>query len=243
MIDEQIIVHAKAMVASYEAGNNDEAQKSLDCLTGSNESHLFKEIGKLTRELHETLHNFNLDNRLTAMAAQEIPDAKDRLEYVLSLTADAANKTMDAVEKGMSITTEIKDNAGVLNEGWLNVRDKKLDGAEFRKLCTSTEEYMSSTAEKSIELHTLLHDALMAQDFQDLTGQVINRVIKVVHDVEESLVETIKTFGDMPGYKEAMEESQKYKKDLAGPAIKAEERDDVVQSQDDVDDLLSSLGF
>jgi len=236
-------VHAKALVASFESGNIEKAQNNLDSLTGINESNLFREIGRLTRDLHETLHNFNLDNRLTAIAAQDIPDAKDRLEYVLSVTADAANKTMDAVEKGIVITDSIKSDAGLLNAGWLKVRNKEIEGNEFRQLCSATEKFISSTANESVELHQLLHNALMAQDFQDLTGQVIKRVIQVVHDVEESLVETIKTFGDMPGYKEAVEEGKKYKTDVAGPAIKAEERDDVVQSQDDVDDLLSSLGF
>ncbi len=243
MINEQTIIYAKTMVTNYEAGDIEAAQKNLDCLTGVNESNLFKEIGKLTRELHETLHNFNLDNRLTAIAAQEIPDAKDRLEYVLSLTADAANKTMDAVERGLTITDKIKDEASALNEGWLKVRNKELEAVEFRNLCSKTEGYISATAEESVELHGLLHNALMAQDFQDLTGQIIKRVIEVVHDVEESLVDTIKTFGDMPGYNEAIEGTEKYQKEMAGPAIKAEKRDDVVQSQDDVDDLLSSLGF
>ncbi len=243
MIDEQTVVHAKSLVESFEAGNIKEAQHNLESLTGINESTLFKEIGKLTRDLHDTLHNFNLDNRLTSIAAQEIPDAKDRLEYVLSLTANAANKTMDAVEKGIVITDTIKDEAGYLNEGWVKVRKKELEGNEFEDLCDKTESYISRTAGESVELHNLLTEALMAQDFQDLTGQVIKRVIQVVQDVEESLVETIKTFGDMPGYKAAIEASNQFQNDAAGPAIKAEERDDVVQSQDDVDDLLSSLGF
>ncbi|MCP4272388.1 MAG: protein phosphatase CheZ [Gammaproteobacteria bacterium] len=243
MIDEQTVVHAKSLVESFEAGNIKEAQHNLENLTGINESTLFKEIGKLTRDLHDTLHNFNLDNRLTSIAAQEIPDAKDRLEYVLSLTANAANKTMDAVEKGIIIADTIKDEAGYLNEGWVKVRKKELKGAGFKNLCDETEAYISRTAGESVELHALLKEALMAQDFQDLTGQVIKRVIQVVQDVEESLVDTIKTFGDMPGYKAAIESCNQFQNDAAGPVIKAEERDDVVQSQDDVDDLLSSLGF
>ena len=243
MIDEQTIVHARALVASLEAGNDDEAKHNLDSLSAINENNLFREIGRLTRDLHDTLNNFHLDNRLTSLAAQDIPDAKDRLEYVLALTADAANKTMDAVEKGISITDAIKGDAGTLNEGWTKVRNKELEGVAFRELCSKTETFISSTASDSIELHDLLNQALMAQDFQDLTGQVLKRVIKMVHDVEESMVETIKMFGAMSEYNEAVEEGKKEEKGASGPTIHTENRDDVVSSQDDVDDLLSSLGF
>jgi len=97
MTDEQTVANAKALVASFEEGNIKEAQENLDNLTGVNEANLFKEVGKLTRDLREILHYFNLDNRLTSIAAQEMPDAKDILENVLSLTVNAANKTMDAV--------------------------------------------------------------------------------------------------------------------------------------------------
>jgi len=245
MIDKETIVHAKALVASLESGNDEEARTHLDRLSLISENNLFKEIGRLTRDLHETLNNFHIDNRLTALAAQEIPDAKDRLEYVLALTADAANKTMDTVEKGIKITDAIKDEAGSLNVGWTKVHHKELDAAEFRTLCSTTEKFISSTATDSIELHDLLNQALMAQDFQDLTGQVIQRVIKMVHDVEESMVETIKMFGAMSEYHDAVDEGKKADRDSGstGPTIHTENRDDIVTSQDDVDDLLSSLGF
>ena len=243
MIDEQTIAHAKELVKNLEAGNEQEAKLNLDSLSAISESNLFKEIGRLTRDLHNTLNNFHLDNRITSLAAQDIPDAKDRLEYVLALTADAANKTMDAVEKGISITDTIKIDAGTLNEGWTKVRNKELEGVAFRDLCTETETFISSTATGSIELHDLLHQALMAQDFQDLTGQVLKRVIKMVHDVEESMVNTIKMFGAMAEYNEAVEDGKKDEEGASGPILHAENRDDVVSNQDDVDDLLYSLGF
>lgn len=243
MIDEQTIIQARLLVENLEAGKEEAAKANLDCLTSISESSLFKEIGKLTRELHDTLNSFHLDTRITSLAAHDIPDAKDRLEYVMTLTADAANRTMDAVEKGISIADDIKIKAGELDQGWHQVRNKELDGSQFRTLCSSTETFISSTATGSVELHNLLQDALMAQDFQDLTGQVIKRVIQMVHEVEESLVATIKMFGEISQYHEAVNGEREEKSGSGGPIIDTKNRDDVVANQDDVDDLLSSLGF
>lgn len=243
MLDENTLIHAKKLVENLEAGNEELARASLDSLSSISESKLFKEIGKLTRDLHDTLNSFQLDNRLTALAARDIPDAKDRLEYVITLTADAANKTMDTVEKGITISDGMKVKAAELDAGWKKVRNKELDGAQFRELCASTESFISSTAGDSVELHTLLQDALMAQDFQDLTGQVIKRVIQLVHEVEESLVTTIKMFGQMADYQDAVKAESKSESKATGPVVDTNKRDDVVSSQDEVDDLLSSLGF
>jgi len=243
MIDENTIVQAKLLLENLEAGNEEAAQKNLDNLSSVSENRLFKEIGKLTRDLHDTLNSFHLDTRLTSLAAQDIPDAKDRLEYVMTLTAEAANKTMDAVEDGINIVGGIKSNAIDLDAGWQKVRKKELDGVQFRELCASTETFISTTASGSVELHSLLQEALMAQDFQDLTGQVIKRVIQLVHEVEESLVATIKMFGEMTEYQEALEEDVEPNAAQRGPQMNVENRSDVVSSQDDVDDLLSSLRF
>ena len=247
MDKDQTISLAKQLIEHLEADNEKAAKSALDSLAVISESNLFNEIGKLTRDLHDTLNSFHLDTRLTSLASHEIPDAKDRLEYVMKLTADAANTTMDAVEEGISIADTIKDKAADLDAGWQKVRNKELDGNQFRALCTLTETFISTTANDSVTLHKLLEDALMAQGFQDLTGQVIKRVIQLVHEVEESLVETIKMFGEMSDYHEAVNGADKDGKDVkveaSGPAMNAETRSDVVNSQDEVDDLLSSLGF
>jgi len=249
MDKDHAISQAKLLIEHLEAGNEKAAKSCLDSLSAISESDLFKEIGKLTRDLHDTLNNFHLDTKLTSLAAQEIPDAKDRLKYVMTLTADAANTTMDAVEEGISISDTIKDKAAELDAGWQKVRNKELDGVQFRALCTLTETFISTTAGDSVKLHKLLEEALMAQGFQDLTGQVIKRVIQLVHEVEESLVATIKMFGEMSDYHDAVNgksEDNNIKDktiEASGPAMNAANRSDVVNSQDEVDDLLSSLGF
>ena len=243
MLNDALIEEAKALVAAYESGNEMSARAHYEKLTSISEQNLFREIGKLTRELHDTLNNFHLDNRLTDLAAHEIPDAKDRLEYVVKMTADAANKTMDAVEQGIQIASLLETDSNRLNEGWAEVRDQRLEGDNFNSLCTETQSHMQMASESSKELNRLLHEVLMAQDFQDLTGQVIQRVIRLVQDVESSLIETIKMFGGAQDYETAVAKERELEKGATGPTVKPAKTEEVVSGQDDVDDLLSSLGF
>ena len=243
MLNDALIAEAKALVAAYEANDTELATNHYKNLSSISEQNLFNEIGKLTRELHDTLNNFHLDNRITALAAHDIPDAKDRLQYVVQMTADAANKTMDAVEKGIEISTHIQNDSDRLDKGWQEVYNKSLDGADFRALCADTQTHMTEMSANSKELNALMHEVLLAQDFQDLTGQVINRVIKLVQDVEASLVDTIKMFGGSQDYEEAVAKDRKLEEGATGPTVKPKDSDEVVSGQDDVDDLLSSLGF
>ncbi|MEL0068682.1 MAG: protein phosphatase CheZ [Gammaproteobacteria bacterium] len=243
MLNDALIAEAKALVAAYEADDTEQATAHYKNLSSISEQNLFNEIGKLTRDLHETLNNFHLDNRLTSLAAHDIPDAKDRLEYVVQTTADAANKTMDAVEKGIAIASHMQSDSDRLDNEWQKVHDKSVNGADFRTLCADTQVHMTEMSANSKELNALLHEALLAQDFQDLTGQVINRVIQLVQDVESGLVETIKMFGGSQEYEEEVAKERTLEEGSTGPTIKPKELDEVVSNQDDVDDLLSSLGF
>ncbi len=243
MLNDALIDEARALVAAYDAGNEATAKAHYEKLTAISEQTLFREIGKLTRELHDTLNNFHLDNRLTTLAAHDIPDAKDRLEYVVKMTADAANKTMDAVEEGIKIAAVLEADSNRLNDGWVDVHNKKMEGSAFRELCAETQTHMQQAADRSKELSRLMHEVLLAQDFQDLTGQVINRVIRLVQDVETSLVETIKMFGGAQDYDSAVKQDRELEKGATGPTVKAKKTDEVVADQTDVDDLLSSLGF
>lgn len=243
MLNDALIDEAKALIAAYESGDEMSARAHYEKLTSISEQNLFREIGKLTRELHDTMSNFHLDNRLTDLAAHEIPDAKDRLEYVVQMTADAANKTMDAVEQGIQIASVLETDSNQLNDGWVDVHNKKMEGSDFRSLCTDTQEHMQTAADSSKELNRLLHEVLLAQDFQDLTGQVIQRVIKLVQDVESSLVETIKMFGGAQDLEKAVTKDRELEKGATGPTVKPAKTEEVVSGQSDVDDLLSSLGF
>jgi chemotaxis protein CheZ len=119
----------------------------------------------------------------------------------------------------------------------------ELDVGEFKALCLDIDVLLKTTEKDTSKIHSLMTDVLMAQDFQDLTGQVIRKVIDLVREVEDSLIHMLTAFGisseqDKSNYRPKVGENL-----VEGPIINSEGRNDVVADQDDVDDLLSSLGF
>ncbi len=236
------ITQTRDLLSHLEKNEIEDAQELIDSFASDGDDDLFLEIGKLTRNLHEALTNFQMDSRITDIAASEIPDAKERLNYVIEKTEEAANKTMDKVESCTERSnTMAKDSEELLIE-WKKLYNRELAPGDFRKLCKKIETHLVKNKDDADALHSELNDVLMAQDYQDLTGQVIRQVITLVHDVEESMVHIIKMFGSMEGYN-LQKDQNVVKKGVEGPVVNANKRDDVVQGQDEVDDLLSSLGF
>ena len=236
------IHQTRDLLAHLENNEIEDAQELIDQFASEGEDDLFVEIGKLTRNLHEALANFQMDSRITDLAASEIPDAKERLNYVIEKTEEAANKTMDKVESCTERSNTMAKDAEELLVEWKKLYDRQLEPGDFRKLWKKIEEHLTKNKNDADQLHGELNEVLMAQDYQDLTGQVIRQVITLVHDVEQSMVHIIKMFGNMDGYNKAKDETV-VKEGVEGPVVNVEKRNDVVQGQDEVDDLLSSLGF
>lgn len=236
---------AKLLVQHLEADNVESANEIIHAITLEDSAELFSEVGKLTRQVHDSLSTFNLDDRINGLTSTEMPDARSRLEYVIAETEKAANATMDAVERIMPSAEKLNDRLACIMPEWQKLMTRQLEIGEFKHLCKDLDKLLVDASEESLILSSSLNDVLMAQGYQDLTGQVIRRVIELVKEVEDHLVEMLETFG--------VHEQQKDKSpaiDKSGDKIKAEgpiidtaKRDDVVDSQHDVDDLLSSLGF
>ncbi|MCG7499135.1 protein phosphatase CheZ [Vibrio sp. Of7-15] len=234
---------AKQLVAFLENEQQEEANALLNSIVSdANNNPMFTEIGLLTRELHDSLVSFKLDQRMSEIAKAEIPDAQDRLHYVIDKTEVAANKTMDAVDRSLPIADNLHECLLQVRPQWNCLMQGRIELTEFKALCHNIDELLTQVEGDSSELRSQLTEILMAQDFQDLTGQIIRRVITLVSEVEERLVEILTAFG--------MEQTEKPDEVIVSDGIKAEgpimnahERSDAVSSQDDVDDLLSSLGF
>lgn len=234
---------AKSLVEFLESDQQEAADAIIAEIQNPINSELFAEIGKLTRQLHDSLTNFQLDSRLNDLATADIPDAKERLNYVITRTEEAANKTMDAVEAIFPVVDTISEQVAAVNPSWTKLMNNDLDLNEFKSLCVDIDTLLKNTGKETQHIHSLMTDVLMAQDFQDLTGQVIRKVIELVREVEESLINMLTAFGITT---ESMQEkaAPKVGENLVeGPIVNTENRDDVVEDQDDVDDLLSSLGF
>jgi chemotaxis protein CheZ len=234
---------AKLLVEYLESGQQEKADELIAVIQNPINSELFAEIGKLTRQLHDSLNNFQLDSRLNDLATADIPDAKERLNYVINRTEEAANKTMDAVESIFPVVDTIQQQIKAVNPLWQKLMHNKLELTEFKSLCIDIDLLLKTTDKESVRMHDLMTDVLMAQDFQDLTGQVIRKVIDLVREVEDSLIGMLTAFGISTDG--SLEPSKPKVADnlVEGPIVNAAQRDDVVADQDDVDDLLSSLGF
>lgn len=218
---------------------------------------LYFEVGRLTRALHNALRDFHLEIGLHGNAdvkheLLEMADARSRLNYVISMTEDAANQTMDRVDEAAPMVQALVDESEAVHKDWqaFQVSSHGSD-ASSTALFDRIEKLLQRISSDGQGIHTRLTDILMAQGYQDLSGQVIKRVIELVSDVEQSLVRLVKLASnveEVAGIKPAEAEHKSEKDDkqrirAEGPQINQQNNQDVVSGQDDVDDLLSSLGF
>ncbi len=232
---------AKDLVIALEQGNELEADKVLDKIAEQKESQLFQEVGQLTRQLHDTMIGFSLDSKITAMTENDIPDAKERLQYVITMTEDAANKTLNAVEDLLPVSQSLNEQAAELSTKWERFLDKEMPFDEFKSMSAEITRHFQQSKGSLLQVQNGLNEILMAQGFQDITGQIIKRVIELVHDLETSMVELIR----LAGGDRQSSGKQDNEHELPGPVVPGvdDKAGDVASNQDDVDDLLSSLGF
>jgi len=243
MIGRVSLEQARSLVEFLETDQQEKADALVAEIQNPINSELFAEIGKLTRQLHDSLTNFQLDSRLNDLATADIPDAKERLNYVITRTEEAANKTMDAVESIFPVLDNIAGQVRAVNPSWAKLMNNEIDLKEFKSLCVDIDSLLVTTGKETSTMHSLMTDVLMAQDFQDLTGQVIRKVIDLVREVEESLINMLTAFGISSDNIRGNTGPKVGENLVEGPIVNTEDRDDVVEDQDDVDDLLSSLGF
>jgi len=217
---------------------------------------LYHEVGRLTRALHNALRDFNLDLGIHATAQvehelSEMVDARSRLNYVITMTEYAANKTMDRVDEATPMAQSIVDSSIALQNGWhAFLADQTQNSQKHSVLFAQVEHHLSAVVKEGRGIHACLTDILMEQGYQDLSGQVIKRVIELVSDVEKSLVRLVKiastveaVAGIQPQESLRPELNQKQRIKAEGPQLRSASKKDVVFGQDDVDELLSSLGF
>jgi chemotaxis protein CheZ len=192
-------------------------------------------IGHMTRALHESLRGLGLD-KLIEKAASDIPDARDRLDYVARLSEDAAQKVLNATDAANPMQDQIGADAKQLSSAWQGLLDGQSTEADWRALAQQTIATLGATAAHTTATKGHLMDIMMAQDFQDLTGQVIKKVTVIAQNLEKQLVQMLIDFAP-----------EQMKKELDNGLLNGPQIDPsasgVVADQTQVDDLLDSLGF
>lgn len=191
---------------------------------------VFQQLGAITRMLHDTLQQLGVMPKLQA-AAQGLPDARSRLSYIASKTAQAAEKVLDSVDHAKSehqqIAAETRRLAGALTADPVRA---VASGAVMN--------FVGDVEARTRAIDQHLTDIMLAQDFHDLTGQVVAKVVTLATDLEDSLVKLL--IQVVPPEQRAKVDNPQV---LQGPVVDAGSRTDVVKNQGEVDDLLASLGF
>ena len=252
-LESALKVNARELVASLEKGNFGEAVLFINELNKVRDRGLYHEVGKLTRELHSAIVNFQLDPRVPhAQEVSQITDATERLNYVVTMTEKAANRTMDLVEQSAPLINGLTEEAQSLGADWGRFMRRELGADAFRELAKRIEGFLARCERDNVAVGGHLNDILLAQDYQDLTGQVIKRVTQLVTEVESNLLKLVlmasqvDRFAGIEHSHDVLRAEQEQLKEPSrgeGPQIHADKREDVASNQDDVDDLLSSLGF
>jgi len=190
---------------------------------------VFQQLGTITRTLHDTMQRLGVMPKLQ-VATDGLPDARSRLSYIAEKTAAAAEKVLNSVDQAKA------EHAGI------SKATKELAAAivadPVRAVASgSVMNFVKDVEGRTQSIDNHLTDIMLAQDFHDLTGQVVAKVVKLANDLEDSLVKLLV---------QVVPPEQREKVDptiLQGPVVNAEGRTDVVTNQGEVDDLLASLGF
>lgn len=204
-------------------------------VVGDSAEQLVHRIGQLTRQMREGMRELGLDKGI-ARAAEAIPDARDRLSYVAQMTERAAERALNAIDVAQPIQENLSRKANGLTQRWDAWFSSSLALDDARELVIDTRGYLSEVPLKVGATNVQLMEIMMAQDFQDLTGQVIKKMMDVIKDMEAQLLQLL--IDNVPIEKQLEVSSSP----LNGPQTKRGDLD-AVDDQSQVDDLLASLGF
>lgn len=225
-----------SIVAAHVAESNPPPANSAIAGNEADSGKVINQIGQMARKLHDTLRELGL-NKEIEKAAASIPDARDRLNYVATLTQQAAERVLNATDAAQPILEKVEVESHRLAGQWQLLFEKKLDVMQFRDLVMQTQAFLHEVPRQTKATNAYLMDIMMAQDFQDLTGQVIKKIIDLTKSMEQQLVSLL--LENAPASVKAEFDAGL----LNGPVVNAVGRTDIVTSQDQVDDLLESLGF
>ncbi|HRM50344.1 MAG TPA: protein phosphatase CheZ [Alicycliphilus sp.] len=199
--------------------------------TGTDDVH--QKIGSLTRQLHTALNELGFADPLRGSMG-ELPDAQSRLSYIARLTGEAAEKVLGRVEQAKAQHDYIASETRRMVTSLVADPVAAVARGEIYNFLTDVERVTQ-------EADGHLTEIMMAQDFHDLTGQVIARVVNLASTIEQQLVQLL--LQTAPAGSAPAPTTPVRSEALQGPVVDAESRTDVVTDQSQVDDLLASLGF
>lgn len=198
---------------------------------------MFDRLGGIVRMLHDSMRELGYDRALSGVVTQ-IPDAQARLEYIATLTEQAANKVLNATEAGMPEQEALSRNAQDMDTRWAQLLAGKLSIEEFKTLAADSKRFAADVVEASEAEKARLLEIMMAQDFQDLTGQLIKKVVAITQTVERELAQLLRD--NAPA---TLKEKPAHQHDAPVDLMQGPSASTSAMGQDAVDNLLDDLGF
>jgi len=227
---------AEELSAALGAGDAPRIREALDAIVQTRESHLSNELKKLTDDLENALNRF----RLSYLANREMPDARRRLGHAIKMTSDAAHRTMDLIEHSAPIADRACTAAAALSELWRRYRARQPGVPDLRAMIERTVEFLTTLQTDAGTVRNNLNEVVMAQGYQDLSGQIIRGVMQLVQSLETALVDLVR-LSQLYGKTTSSSDTAIGKP--AGPAVPGLDKGNVVNGQQDVDSMLSKLGL
>jgi len=200
------------------------------------EREIYERVGGILRMLHDSLSELGLDRALSDVA-HHITDAQNRLEHIATLTEQAANKVLNTVDNGIPEQEALGKQAQDMDQRWSQLFQGQLGIEEFKTLAGDSKQFAATVMKASDAEKARLLDIMMAQDFQDITGQLIKKILNITSTAERELAQLLRDNAP-PEMKAAMAEHNKQAELMNGPSAPS-----VAMAQDDVDSLLADLGF
>lgn len=235
----EYVARLREILSALEADDQGLFEARLNQLMRAREEGLFVNLAKLTRELHQAVKDLNFDEKLQQLAGSEIPDACVRLDYVVKMGEDAAHKTLDVCDDSRALVDRLNGCIGTLDtlrERLPTVAPLPIKGLT---LANDIEHVEQTMREIGGQLRSNFSTIAQAQEYQDLSGQVIRRVIALVHNIEGALIKLLKATNE--GVKAPTPTVSAGGGELAGPSVPGLSQGG--QSQQDADALLAELGF
>ncbi|QWT47212.1 protein phosphatase CheZ [Azospira inquinata] len=203
---------------------------------------VFNQLGKMTRNLHKTLGDLGQDNTLEKTVA-EIPDTRERLNYVLTMTEQAVSRVLNAVDAISPSQDQMQTRLAALEKAWAQCGDGDQLPAPWRDALAQTRGFFAQLDQEAANNKAQLTEIVMAQEFQDVTGQVIKKIVDLAQDMESQLLSILARTAPKDLAKPAKTETGASPL-LNGPAMASEkETQQALGSQAEVDSFLDSLGF
>ena len=231
-----------ALQGALDAGDDVAFHKAFEQLREGMSAEFMPELRRITASAQEALRKFREETRLDDLASNEVPDARKRLAHVVQLTDEAAHRTLDLVEQSGPIVTRASREAAELLEAWgAYPHREQVGGSLWPERAHS---FLERAVKETEQVRNNLNEVLMAQGYQDLTGQIIRGVISLVGELETMLGqlvrlsngdETVRQIRALPSVTQDLSRG-------VGPTVPGTKGAPAVSDQDDIDALLKSFG-